>query len=116
MTHRQASPSPSATAAPAISGPCSVMGAAAHSSSEHVAGADVVIVAAGCPDLVPGVCIASSPGTIACAQDWIKPGAVVVDVGITRLSSGRIVGDVQFDAARRRAAHITPGTAAWSTK
>ncbi|MBA2662946.1 MAG: bifunctional methylenetetrahydrofolate dehydrogenase/methenyltetrahydrofolate cyclohydrolase FolD [Bradymonadaceae bacterium] len=56
--------------------------------------ADIVVVAAGVPRLVKG--------------DWIKPGAVVIDVGITRESSGRLVGDVEFDAAFERAAWITP--------
>jgi 5,10-methylene-tetrahydrofolate dehydrogenase/methenyl tetrahydrofolate cyclohydrolase len=40
--------------------------------------------------------------------DWIKPGAVVIDVGINRLPNGKIVGDVEFDAARARASWITP--------
>jgi methylenetetrahydrofolate dehydrogenase (NADP+)/methenyltetrahydrofolate cyclohydrolase len=39
---------------------------------------------------------------------WIAPGAVVIDVGINRLGDGRIVGDVEFAAARERAAWITP--------
>ncbi|NNF68113.1 MAG: bifunctional methylenetetrahydrofolate dehydrogenase/methenyltetrahydrofolate cyclohydrolase FolD [Gammaproteobacteria bacterium] len=56
--------------------------------------ADILIVAAGKPGLVPG--------------EWIKPGAIVIDVGINRLPDGKLVGDVQFDTARQRAAHITP--------
>jgi methylenetetrahydrofolate dehydrogenase (NADP+)/methenyltetrahydrofolate cyclohydrolase len=55
---------------------------------------DIVIVATGRPGLVRG--------------DWIKPGAVVIDVGINRLADGRLVGDVQFDAAADRASWITP--------
>ena len=39
---------------------------------------------------------------------WIKPGAVVIDVGINRLPSGKLVGDVEFAAAAERASHITP--------
>ena len=39
---------------------------------------------------------------------WIRPGAVVIDVGINRLPDGRLVGDVQFDEAAKRAGHITP--------
>lgn len=62
---------------------------------EHfVRQADIVIVAVGKPGLVKG--------------EWIKPGAVVIDVGINRLDDGRLVGDVQFDAAARRASWITP--------
>jgi len=60
----------------------------------HVRVADVLIVAAGKPHLVKG--------------DWIKPGTVVIDVGINRLDDGRIVGDVEFDAAREKARLITP--------
>jgi methylenetetrahydrofolate dehydrogenase (NADP+) / methenyltetrahydrofolate cyclohydrolase len=56
--------------------------------------ADVLIVAAGKPGLVDG--------------DWIKPGAAVVDVGINRLEDGSIVGDVDFDHAKERAAWISP--------
>ena len=40
--------------------------------------------------------------------DWIRPGAVVVDVGINRLPDGKLAGDVQFDSARERASWITP--------
>lgn len=60
----------------------------------HVRMADVLCVAAGKPELVPG--------------EWIKPGAVVIDVGINRLPDGRIVGDVGFEAAARNARLITP--------
>jgi methylenetetrahydrofolate dehydrogenase (NADP+)/methenyltetrahydrofolate cyclohydrolase len=56
--------------------------------------ADIVIVAVGRPGLVKG--------------EWIKPGAVVIDVGINRMPDGRLVGDVQFDAAAERASWITP--------
>jgi methylenetetrahydrofolate dehydrogenase (NADP+)/methenyltetrahydrofolate cyclohydrolase len=52
------------------------------------------VVAVGKPGFIPG--------------DWIKPGAIVVDVGINRLESGKVVGDVDFDAASERAAYITP--------
>jgi methylenetetrahydrofolate dehydrogenase (NADP+)/methenyltetrahydrofolate cyclohydrolase len=55
---------------------------------------DIVIVATGRPGLVRG--------------DWIKPGAVVIDVGINRLADGRLVGDVEFGAAAERASWITP--------
>jgi methylenetetrahydrofolate dehydrogenase (NADP+)/methenyltetrahydrofolate cyclohydrolase len=56
--------------------------------------ADIVIVAVGKPGLVKG--------------EWIKPGAVVVDVGINRLDDGRLVGDVEFEPAAERASWITP--------
>ncbi|WP_225747852.1 bifunctional methylenetetrahydrofolate dehydrogenase/methenyltetrahydrofolate cyclohydrolase FolD [Eikenella sp. Marseille-P7795] len=62
---------------------------------EHeVSEADIVIVAAGKPKLVKG--------------SWIKPGAIVVDVGINRLDNGQLCGDVEFEAAKERAAMITP--------
>lgn len=61
---------------------------------EHVAAADILAVAVGRPGLVPG--------------DWIRPGAVVLDIGINRLPDGRLVGDVDFAGARERAAWITP--------
>ena len=57
-------------------------------------GADILIAAAGVPGLVRG--------------DWVKPGAVVIDVGFTRDANGRLHGDVVFDEARERAAWITP--------
>lgn len=60
----------------------------------EVARADIVVVAVGKPALVKGA--------------WIKPGATVIDVGINRLESGKLVGDCEFEAARERAAWITP--------
>ena len=60
----------------------------------HVGEADILVVAAGKPGLIPG--------------EWVKPGAVVIDVGINRLDDGRLVGDVGFDAAAERAGWITP--------
>lgn len=60
----------------------------------HVRRADLVVVAVGIPDLVKG--------------EWIKPGAIVIDVGINRLDNGKLIGDVGFDAALERAAWITP--------
>ena len=56
--------------------------------------ADLVVAAAGKPGLIKG--------------DWIKPGAVVVDIGINRLADGSIAGDVDFNAAKQRAGYITP--------
>ncbi len=60
----------------------------------HVEHADLLVVAVGKPGFIPG--------------DWIKPGAVVIDVGINRLDSGKVVGDVDFDGAAERASFITP--------
>lgn len=59
-----------------------------------VRGADILVVAVGRPRLIPG--------------EWVKPGAVVIDVGINRLDDGRLVGDVGFEAAAARASWITP--------
>ncbi len=59
-----------------------------------VRNADILVVAVGRPGLVPG--------------EWVKPGAVVIDVGINRIDDGRLVGDVGFDAALERAGWITP--------
>jgi len=60
----------------------------------HVAQADILAVAVGKPGLIRG--------------EWIKPGGIVLDIGITRLPNGRLSGDVEFDAACQRAAWITP--------
>jgi methylenetetrahydrofolate dehydrogenase (NADP+)/methenyltetrahydrofolate cyclohydrolase len=56
--------------------------------------ADIVVAAAGKPGLIKGT--------------WIKPGATVIDVGISRLANGELAGDVEFEAARERAGWITP--------
>lgn len=61
--------------------------------AEHVSRADVVVVAVGVAGVVKG--------------EWIKPGAIVVDVGINSVD-GKIVGDVEFETAKERAAYITP--------
>ncbi len=70
----------------------------AHSRTQdldaRVREADVVIAAVGRPKLVRG--------------EWIKNGAVVIDVGINREPDGTLVGDVDFEAASERASHITP--------
>jgi methylenetetrahydrofolate dehydrogenase (NADP+)/methenyltetrahydrofolate cyclohydrolase len=60
----------------------------------HVGAAEILVAAMGKPRFIPGA--------------WIRPGAVVIDVGINRLEGGRLVGDVAFDEARERAGHITP--------
>ena len=60
----------------------------------HVARAEVLVVAVGRPGMVKG--------------DWIRPGAIVIDVGINRLPDGKLVGDVEFESAGQRAGWITP--------
>jgi methylenetetrahydrofolate dehydrogenase (NADP+)/methenyltetrahydrofolate cyclohydrolase len=62
--------------------------------AEQVRRADVVIAAVGRPEMVKG--------------DWIKPGAVVIDVGVNRVGEKKLVGDVEFEAAKERASAITP--------
>ena len=62
--------------------------------AEEVAAADLVVVAVGKPGIVRG--------------EWVRPGAVVVDVGINRMEDGSLRGDVDFEAAKARAALITP--------
>ena len=59
-----------------------------------VEGADILVVAVGRPDIVPG--------------EWVKPGAVVIDVGINRLENGKVVGDVDFEGVKEVAGWITP--------
>ena len=59
-----------------------------------VRNADLLVVAVGKPAFIPG--------------EWIKKGAIVIDVGINRLDTGKLVGDVGFDIAQTKAAHITP--------
>jgi methylenetetrahydrofolate dehydrogenase (NADP+)/methenyltetrahydrofolate cyclohydrolase len=61
---------------------------------EKVSNADIVVAAVGKPNFVKG--------------EWIKPGAIVIDVGINRLENGKLVGDVEFEAACQRASWITP--------
>ena len=60
----------------------------------QVARADLVVAAVGQPDMVRG--------------EWIKPGAIVIDVGMNRLANGKLVGDVEYAAAAERAGWITP--------
>lgn len=62
--------------------------------AENVARADIVVAAAGKAGLVKG--------------EWIKPGAIVIDIGINRLVDGSICGDVEFAVAKERAGWITP--------
>ncbi|MEY8213463.1 MAG: bifunctional methylenetetrahydrofolate dehydrogenase/methenyltetrahydrofolate cyclohydrolase FolD [Colwellia sp.] len=56
--------------------------------------ADLIVVAVGKPAFIPG--------------EWIKDGAIVIDVGINRLANGKLVGDVDFEHAKEKAAFITP--------
>jgi methylenetetrahydrofolate dehydrogenase (NADP+)/methenyltetrahydrofolate cyclohydrolase len=65
-----------------------------HDLEQHVGRAEILVVAVGKPGLVKG--------------DWIRPGSIVIDVGMNRLDGGKLVGDVEFDRARERAAWITP--------
>ncbi|MFN6969307.1 MAG: bifunctional methylenetetrahydrofolate dehydrogenase/methenyltetrahydrofolate cyclohydrolase FolD [Rheinheimera sp.] len=61
---------------------------------QQVRRADLLVVAVGKPEFIPG--------------DWVKPGALVIDVGINRLDSGKLVGDVEFTKAVEQARFITP--------
>lgn len=63
-------------------------------TQSHVASADIVVSATGHAGLI--------------RADWVKPGAIVIDVGITRHSDGSLKGDVDFDAVREVAGWITP--------
>ncbi|MDD6178035.1 MAG: bifunctional methylenetetrahydrofolate dehydrogenase/methenyltetrahydrofolate cyclohydrolase FolD [Succinivibrionaceae bacterium] len=56
--------------------------------------ADILVVAVGKPNFIPG--------------EWIKEGAIVIDVGINRLENGKLCGDVDFETAKERASFITP--------
>jgi methylenetetrahydrofolate dehydrogenase (NADP+)/methenyltetrahydrofolate cyclohydrolase len=62
--------------------------------ADHVGRADIVVVATGITGLVKG--------------EWIKQGAIVIDVGINRQADGKLMGDVEFEPAAKRAAWITP--------
>ncbi|HFC8841216.1 TPA: bifunctional methylenetetrahydrofolate dehydrogenase/methenyltetrahydrofolate cyclohydrolase FolD [Neisseria subflava] len=62
--------------------------------ADEVAAADILVVGVGIPNFVKG--------------EWVKPGAVVIDVGINRLDNGSLCGDVEFDVAKERASMITP--------
>ena len=61
---------------------------------DQVRRADLLVVAVGKPNFIPG--------------EWIKPGALVIDVGINRLADGSLVGDVEFETAPSPASFITP--------
>lgn len=62
--------------------------------ADKIKSADLVVAAAGRPGLING--------------EWIKPGAVVIDIGINRLDDGSLAGDVDFETAKKQAGYITP--------
>lgn len=62
--------------------------------AHYVRQADILVVAVGKPNFIPG--------------EWVKEGAVVIDVGINRNAEGKLTGDVQFEEAATRASYITP--------
>jgi len=62
--------------------------------ARHVREAEILVVAVGKPRMIQG--------------DWIRPDAIVIDVGINRLPDGKICGDVDFESAAQHAAWITP--------
>ncbi len=61
---------------------------------QFVRQADLLVVAVGKPEFIPG--------------EWVKPGAIVLDVGINRLSNGKLVGDIEYTTAEQHASFITP--------
>ena len=61
---------------------------------EVVARADILVAGVGKPGLIKG--------------EWVKPGAIVIDIGINRTDDGRLVGDIEFEEASKRAGWITP--------
>jgi len=60
----------------------------------HVEQAEILVVAIGKPNYIPG--------------DWIREGAVVIDVGVNDIGDEKFVGDVEFETAQERASYITP--------
>jgi bifunctional protein folD len=60
----------------------------------HISQADILVVAVGKPEFIPG--------------GWIKEGAIVIDVGINRGTDGKLKGDVEFVKAVEKAGFITP--------
>lgn len=61
---------------------------------DEIARAEILVVGVGIPNMVRG--------------EWVREGATVIDIGINRLASGKLCGDVEFETARQRAAWITP--------
>lgn len=72
---------------------CHVGTAQAGRLQDHVQRADVLVVAVGKPRFIKG--------------EWVKPGAIVIDVGIN-VEAGHVIGDVDFETAKHRAGFITP--------
>jgi len=72
---------------------CHIGTSEAKKLQEHVGRAEILIVAVGRANLIKG--------------DWVKEGAIVIDVGINRVD-GKIIGDVEFESAKKKAAYITP--------
>ena len=62
--------------------------------ADEVARAEILVVGVGIPNMVKGA--------------WVREGAIVIDIGINRLDTGKLCGDVEFEVARQRAAWITP--------
>jgi methylenetetrahydrofolate dehydrogenase (NADP+)/methenyltetrahydrofolate cyclohydrolase len=75
---------------------CTVTGCHRHTKdlAMNVGRADIVVAAAGKAGLIKG--------------EWIKPGAIVIDIGINRMPDGKLCGDVDFNIAKERASWITP--------
>ncbi|GMR08342.1 MAG: bifunctional methylenetetrahydrofolate dehydrogenase/methenyltetrahydrofolate cyclohydrolase FolD [Gammaproteobacteria bacterium] len=71
-----------------------VCNSATRELATHVSRADIIVAAVGKPSLIKG--------------SWIKAGAIIIDVGITRQQDGSLAGDVEFEAASENAAWITP--------
>ncbi|SHF12244.1 methylenetetrahydrofolate dehydrogenase (NADP+) / methenyltetrahydrofolate cyclohydrolase [Modicisalibacter ilicicola DSM 19980] len=65
-----------------------------HDLEAHVRRADLLVAAVGNPGLIRG--------------EWVKEGAIVIDVGINRQEDGHLIGDIEFEPAAARASHITP--------
>ena len=61
---------------------------------EKISQADIIVSAVGVPNFIKG--------------EWVKKGAIVIDIGISRLDNNKIVGDVEFDIAKENAGYITP--------
>ena len=72
---------------------CNIATSDRHRLEEHVRRAEVLVVAVGKPGVIPG--------------EWISKGSIIIDVGINRVGE-KIVGDVDFEGARKEAAYITP--------
>jgi methylenetetrahydrofolate dehydrogenase (NADP+)/methenyltetrahydrofolate cyclohydrolase len=65
-----------------------------HNLEKHIQAADILVSATGVHGIIK--------------SEWIKPGAIVIDVGFSRLSNGQLTGDIEFESAKERAGWITP--------